>query len=286
VEPIVDTALAIERRRRAIARATPGADFLMRRVADDLVERLATVERRFSNGVALFCGTPHAAEAMLASGKLESVERVEATPPASGEIIAANPEHVPLAPESRDLIVSLLALHEANDTPGLLIQIRRALKPDGLFLAAFPGAGTLAELRESLLAAEIEVYGGASPRVMPFTDVRDAGALLQRAGFALPVADIEPLTVRYDSMLALVRDLRAMGATNTLRARSRRPLTRRFAARAAEIFAERFSDPDGRVRATFNLVWLSGWAPHETQQKPMKPGSATVSLKTVLKEGG
>jgi SAM-dependent methyltransferase len=191
--------------------------------------------------------------------------------------------HIPLEPESIDLAVSLLSLHEANDLPGALIQIRRALRPDGLFLGAIAGGGTLAELREALLAAETEIYGGASPRVAPFTDVRDAGALLQRAGFALPVADVEPLTVRYDSIFALMRDLRAMGAANALIARSRRPGSRRLFARAAEIYKERFSDPDGRVRATFSIVWMSGWAPHASQQKPLKRGSAEVSLTKVLK---
>ena len=173
--------------------------------------------------------------------------------------------------------MSLLSLQEANDLPGALIQIRRALRPDGLFLGAIAGGGTLAELRESLLAAETELYGGASPRVAPFTDVRDAGALLQRAGFALPVADVETVTVRYASMFGLLRDLRAMGASNALVARTRRP-SRRLFARAAEIYAERFADPDGRIRATFAIVWMSGWAPHASQQKPLKPGSATVSL--------
>ena len=192
------------------------------------------------------------------------------------------PDHVPLEPESLDLAVSLLSLHEANDIPGMLIQIRRALRPDGLFLGAMAGGGTLAELRESLLAAETELFGGASPRVIPFTDVRDAGALLQRAGFALPVADVETVTVRYDTMFGLMQDLRAMGATNALADRAGGPVTRRLFARAAEIYAERFSDPDGRVRATFSIVWMSGWAPDASQQKPLKPGSATVSLTDIL----
>jgi SAM-dependent methyltransferase len=178
-------------------------------------------------------------------------------------------EELPLADESIDLAVSLLSLHETNDTPGLLAQIRRALKPDGLFLAALPGQGTLAELRTALLEAETEVSGGASPRVAPFMDVRDAGALLQRAGFALPVADSETLTVRYDTMFDLMRDLRAMGATNALVARSRKPASRRLC-----------------IRATFSLVWLSGWAPHVSQQKPLKPGSARVSLAEILGKAG
>jgi hypothetical protein len=183
-----------------------------------------------------------------------------------------------------DLAVSLLALQDANDIPGMLAQIRRALKADGLFMGAMAGAGTLSELRESLLAAETELYGGASPRVIPFTDVRDAGALLQLAGFALPVADVDTVTVRYDTMFDLMADLRAMGATSALVDRSRRPATRRFFQRAAEIYAERFSDADRRIRATFSIVWLAGWAPDASQQKPLKPGSAQVSLAKILEE--
>jgi SAM-dependent methyltransferase len=179
-----------------------------------------------------------------------------------------------------------LALHLVNDLPGTLIQIRRALKPDGLLLAAIPGAGTLSELRDVLLSAEAEMTGGASPRVIPFVDVRDAGALLQRAGFALPVVDTETYTVRYDSLFSLLQDVRAMGMANPLTGRSRVPLTRSFFVRAAELYAERYSDPDGRVRATFSIIYASGWAPHESQQKPLKPGSAKMRLADVLRRPG
>lgn len=284
MQPIFDQDLMTARKLRALAEAVPGAGFLMDRASEDLAERLGAVERRFEHAAALFCVTPAARAALLATGKVDAVTRAEADAALlSGEDGLVSPsDHVPFAPESIDLAVSLLSLHEANDIPGMLIQIRRALKPDGLFLAAMAGSGTLAELRESLLAAETEISGGAGPRVMPFTDVRDAGALLQRAGFALPVADVETLTVRYESMFGLLRDLRAMGATSALIARPRKPATRRLFARAAEIYAERFSDPDGRVRATFALVWLSGWSPHASQQKPLQPGSAEVSLTTVL----
>ena len=154
--------------------------------------------------------------------------------------------------------------------------------PDGLFLGAFLGTGTLSELRDSLLTAEIEIYGGTSPRVFPFADVRDSGALLQRAGLALPVSDVDTVTVRYASMFDLIRDLRAMGSTNSLADRSRRPATRALFSFSAEIYAERYSDPDGRIRATFSIVWLSGWAPAASQQKPLRPGSAQVSLQKIL----
>ena len=206
----------------------PGAAFLLDRAVDDLGERLSTVERRFDKAAALFCLTRAARDAVLASGKAGSVAAGRGRRGLARRRSRAGRQldHVPLEPESIDLAVSLLSLHEANDIPGTLIQIRRALRPDGLFLGAMAGGGTLAELRESLLAAETELYGGASPRVAPFTDVRDAGALLQRAGFALPVADVETVTVRYDSMFGLMRDLRAMGATNALIDRSRRPGSR------------------------------------------------------------
>lgn len=284
LEQIVDSGLALARKLRALRQAVPGADFLMTRVVEDLAERLAAVERRFAKAAVLFSPTERARPVLLSSGKVDAVVRLDAHPDLlsdAGDILAA-PETVPLQPGSLDLAVSLLALHEVNDVPGLLVQIRRALKPDGLFLACLPGAGTLAELRESLLAAETEIAGGASPRVMPFADIRDAGALLQRAGFSLPVADVDPVTVRYDTMFALMRDLRAMAATSALTARSRRPATRSLFVRAAEIYAERFSDPDGRIRATFQLVWLSGWAPDESQQKPLRPGSAKQSLASAL----
>lgn len=288
MEPIFDAPLLIERRRRALAKAVPGgADFLLERAADDLADRLSAVQRSFATGAALFGVTSAPATALRASGKVGEVLRVEADASFldGGEGMVAAPGHLPLPPESIDLAVSVLSLQEENDIPGLLVQIRRALKPDGLFLGVMAGAGTLAELRDSLLAAETELAGGASPRVAPFTDVRDAGALLQRAGFALPVADVEPVTARYDTMFHLMADLRAMGVSNALLARSRRPVGRAFFARAAQIYAERFADPDGRVRATFSLLWLSGWAPHASQQQPLKPGSATVSLKDALKGG-
>lgn len=283
-EQIIDTELSTARKRRAVARALSGADFLMARAGEDLADRMATLGRRFAKAATLFCVTPEAGQVVLASGKADEVVRVEADAAFldKGKGTVAAPGHVPFEPASIDLAVSLLSLQDENDIPGMLIQIRRALRPDGLFLGAMAGAGTLAELRDSLLAAEAEISGGASPRILPFTDVRDAGALLQRAGFALPVADVESVTVRYDTMFDLIADLRAMGATNVLTGRSRKTTTRAFFARAAQIYAERFSDPDGRIRATFSFIWLSGWAPDASQQKPLRPGSAEVSLTKVL----
>jgi SAM-dependent methyltransferase len=264
------------------------ADFHMRPAAADLGERLSTVGRHFAEAAALFCQTEATADVLRASGKVDAVRRIEADAAllGSGEGTVATPETVPLPAESLDLAVSLLSLHSTNDIPGMLVQIRRVLRPDGLFLGALAGSGTLAELREALLVAETELSGGAAPRVAPFVDVRDAGGLLQRAGFALPVADTETVKVRYASMFELMRDLRAMGETSVLAARPRTPAPLRLFTRAAEIYAERHAEVDGRIPATFQIVWLSGWAPDASQQKPLKPGSATARLADVLASSG
>jgi SAM-dependent methyltransferase len=282
---ITDKKLLRTRFERAHRRARPGATFLMDSVVADLVERLAGVERRFPIAIAAGGHTAGLAEALLASGRVGRVFRLEQTRNAfDGRVpgLVADEEALPLAPGSIDLLVSALALQWSNDMPGALIQIRQALRPDGLFLAALTGGRTLGELREALVAAETELTGGASPRITPAAEVRDLGALLQRAGFALPVADRDVLTVRYGSALELLADLRAMGVTNSLVERERRPARRRLFLRAADIYAERFSDPDGRIRATFEIISLSGWAPHESQQQPARRGSATVSLADVL----
>ncbi|MFJ7355616.1 methyltransferase domain-containing protein [Phyllobacterium sp. NPDC097923] len=284
---IFDRNLLRQRRLRALRQHGMTGDFLLARAADDLEERLSAVERSFDIAVDLASHTGLAAKAIERSGKAGSIIRIEQDArflDAAFPSVVADEEILPLKPAGAGLIVSLLSLHLTNDTPGTLLQIRRALKPDGLFLGAMAGEATLSELREVLLAAESEISGGASPRVAPFADVRDVGGLLQRAGFTLPVTDIETYTVRYDSLFALMRDLRAMGMQNILFGRSRKPLTRRFFMRAAEIYAERFSDPDGRIRATFSFIWMSGWAAHESQQKPLKPGSAKASLADFLKD--
>jgi SAM-dependent methyltransferase len=196
--------------------------------------------------------------------------------------VAADEEALPFADGSLDLIVSGLSLQAVNDLPGVLVQVRRALKPDGLFLAALFGGETLTELRQSFTVAETELDGGVSPRVAPFADVREMGALLQRAGFALPVTDVDRITVRYSTPFRLLRDLRRMGAANPLAERRRVPLRRAILMRAMEVYAERFADPDGKVRASFDIVWLSGWSPHESQQQPLQPGSAKQRLADAL----
>jgi len=263
-----------------------GADFLLKRASDELAERLSLVKRSFSLALDLATPGPHGALALLKSG-VGGVVRVAPTLSSLGEGpfvgVVGDLERQPLAEGRFDLAVSLLALQFANDLPGALIELRRRLKPDGLLVAALAGGETLTELRQSLTIAESETTGGASPRVAPFVDVRTLGALAQRAGLALPVVDLDRAIARYPDMLALMRDLRAAGATNALNARSRRPLRRDILRRAGEVYGERFADADGRLRATFDTLWLAAWAPHESQPKPLRPGSARTRLADALR---
>ncbi|HCL64186.1 MAG TPA: SAM-dependent methyltransferase [Rhizobium sp.] len=285
MDKLFDLDLATENRKRAFARRSGQSDFLLEIVARELAERLSLIERKFERAVELHGASGITAKECLATGRIGHLDRVETDAmfaPSDEPLIEAPLETVPLEEQSANLILSPLALHITNDTPGVLIQIRRALKPDGLLLAAIPGAGTLSELRDVLLSTEIEMTGGASPRVIPFADIRDIGGLMQRAGFTLPVIDAQTYTVRYDSIFELMRDIKAMGMANPLADRSRKPLTRAFFLRAAERYAERYSDPDGRIRATFSFIYISGWSPHESQQKPLKPGSAKVRLADAL----
>jgi SAM-dependent methyltransferase len=283
---IFDRALIHRRQRRAAALGP--ATFLLDRVADDLAERLQAVLRQFD--VAVDLGTPGKAVRAALVG-LRSIGTIVATSAIPNlaicanqmeRLVAADEEALPFRDASLDLVVSALALQFVNDLPGALVQIRRALKPDGLFLAARIGGETLTELRQAFAAAESDIEGGVSPHVAPFADLRDLGALLQRAGFALPVTDTDRLVARYDTVFRLMHDLRCMGATNALLDRRRTPLRRATLLRMAEIYAQRFADADGRVRATFEIVWLSGWAPHPRQQQPLKPGSASTRLADAL----
>jgi len=262
------------KRRLDRARKLGPATFLLDRVAEDFADRLQAVTRNFADVADIW--TPGG---LLRGGMAErfrSVTRVD---------VASDSETLPLQPESLDLAISALALQFVNDLPGVLAQIRRALRPDGLLLAAMIGGDSLNELRQSFAAAEAECEGGVSPRVAPFADLRDVGSLLQRAGLALPVTDVDRIVVRYDSAFALMADLRRMGATNILLERRRAPTRRATMLRMAEVYAERFADRDGRIRATFDVIWLSGWAPHESQPKPLKPGSATASLEEAVRRG-
>jgi len=281
---VFDRLVARARRRRALALGP--VTFLIERVAEDLSERLSAVLRRFALAVDL--GTPtDAVRRVLAGhqaiGTIIAVDAVASVIAAeAGLKVVADEEALPFADGALDLVVSALALQAVNDLPGVLVQIRRALKPDGLLLACLLGGDTLTELRQSFAVAEAEIEGGVSPRVAPFPDLRDMGALLQRAGFALPVVDVDRVTVRYASPLALMHDLRRMGAGNALMARRRSPLRRATLLRMLEIYANDFADADGKVRATFEIIWLSGWSPHDSQQQPLRPGSARARLAEAL----
>lgn len=257
------------RARRARAQALGPATFLIERVAGEMAARLSAVLRAFE--LAADIGTPNAAMRRALSGKVGRIIEV-----------ALDVEAMPFSEASLDLAVSGLALQFVNDLPGVLVQIRRALKPDGLFMAALIGGETLTELRTAFAEAEAEIEGGASPRVAPFADLRDLGGLLQRAGFALPVTDVERLTVRYASPLELMHDLRRMGATNALTERRRQPLRRTTLRRMMEIYADRYAGADGRIPATFEIVWMSGWAPDPSQPPPLRPGSAKMRLADAL----
>jgi len=262
---------ALLRARMERARRGGPATFLLDRVREDFEDRMQAVTRNFADVADIW--TPGELLRKPLAGRFQSIVRVDFDPS----------EVLQLQPESLDLIVSALAFQFVNDLPGVLAQIRRALKPDGLLLAAMIGGDTLTELRQSFAAAEAECEGGVSPHVAPFADLRDIGALLQRAGLALPVTDVDRVVVRYDSAFALMADLRRMGATNILIERRRTPTRRATMLRMAQIYADRFADPDGRIRATFDVIWLSGWAPHESQQQPLKPGSAKASLEAAVK---
>ncbi len=263
---LFDRVLLRARQRRALQGGP--ASFLLDRVSEDMADRLRAVIRDFADAADIW--TPGEGLKDLARDRFRSFTHVDLTDPSN--------EVLPLAPESLDLALSALAFQFVNDLPGVLSQIRRALRPDGLLLAVMVGGDTLTELRQSFAAAEAECEAGISPRVAPFADLRDIGALLQRAGFALPVTDLDSVVVRYDNAFTLMQDLRRMGATNILLERRKVPSRRETMLRMAEVYRERFADSDGRIRATFDLIWLSGWAPHPDQPRPLKPGSATASL--------
>lgn len=264
---------ALLRARMDRARRAGPVTFLLDRVVEDMADRLQAVTRGFADAAEI--GSPGELLPRPIADRFASITRVDLD----------ESETLPLPPESLDLALSALALQFVNDLPGVLTQIRRALRPDGLLLAAMVGGETLTELRQSFAAAEAECEGGVSPRVAPFADLRDVGSLLQRAGFALPVTDVDSLVVRYDNAFALMADLRAMGATNVMVERRRTPTRIATMLRMSEIYASRFSDPDGRIRATFDIIWLSGWAPHDSQPKPLRPGSAKASLEAAVKRG-
>jgi SAM-dependent methyltransferase len=275
---LFDTALARSRR----ARAEPGrAAFLAESVAEEVAERVGLVLRDFPITLVHGFGQRQTAEKLASTGRFSTLITSASHADPSCQVVF-DAESLPFGPQSLDCIISLLTLQSVNDLPGALIQIRRALKPDGFFLASLFGGATLSELRSAWLEAENEWRGGVTPRVAPFADLRDMGSLLQRAGFALPVLDSDRTTVRYSNALSLMHEVKALGFSNPLSDRSRRPVTPALLAKAAAAYAEHYSDPDGKVRATIEVLWLTGWAPHESQQQPLKPGSAKARLADAL----
>lgn len=268
-------------------------DFLLREVGERLLDRLGDITRDFPLALDLGCHHGMIAD-LLAAGAaggttVGTLVQADLSLPLArlaaekgGPTLVADEEALPLAPGSLDLVVSLLSLHWVNDLPGALLQIGQALKPDGLFLAAMIGGNSLAALRSALMEAEVEIEGGASPRVSPFADLRDMGGLLQRAGFALPVSDVDSITVSYPSALALMKELRGMGESNASKERRRSTMRRETLMRAAALYQERFGDGDGRIPAVFDIIYLTGWRPHGSQQKALRPGSAKTRLAAAL----
>ncbi len=270
-------------RRRFLTRAAPARPpFFAQALAGEIESRLNLILREFRT--TLLCG-PAAGEVRARLSKLQCLGRILAAAPVPEPDIdlILDEEALPLAPESLDCIISLFTLSSINDVAGSLAQFRSALKPDGLFLGVLFAGRTLLELRDVWLTAEAEMTGGASLRVAPFADLSDLGALMQRAGFALPAVDLDTTTVRYKDALSLMREIKALGLQHALLQRARRPLTTALLARAAALYDERYQDADGRVRATVETAWIIGWAPHASQQQPLRPGSAKARLADALR---
>ncbi|WP_417487500.1 methyltransferase domain-containing protein [Maricaulis sp.] len=278
----------LRRRRDRIAGILPEHNFLAQRAFDDMGDRIASIMRDFDRAAILGGGPDLATDATteLLAGKVGWWCRSDLSPSVAATLdrpaLALDEEQLPFASESLDLVLAPWGLHWSNDLPGALVQINHALKPDGFFACALPGGSTLTELRQCLMAAESELTGGAAARVSPLAGTFDMAALLQRAGFAMPVADVDRITVRYDNIFALMAELRGMGETSVLADRPRNPATRALFIRAGQIYAERFAGPDGRIRATFEIIHAAGWAPHPDQPKPKRPGSATHRLADAL----
>lgn len=277
---VFDRALLRRRRGRAAA-GLADHDFLFREIAARLRERLGEIQRPFSSALEMGSRLPVIED----SDDIDRLVRShfgDVPPGGEPHSLMADEEALPFAPGSFDLVVSNLALHWVNDLPGCLIQVNRALRPDGLFLGAMLGGETLRELRAALMQGEMEVEDGVSPRVSPFADIRDIGTLLQRAGFALPTVDADEITVSYRDMFQLMQDLRGMGETNVALARRKTPLRREVLMAAARYYSENFTGEDGRITATFQVLNIAAWAPHPDQPQPLKPGSATGRLADAL----
>ncbi len=277
----------VRRRRDRAAEKLADHDFLFREIAERLVDRLNDIGRKFDRALDLGCHSGALAHALTGSDKVGWLVQSDLSPamvthaPARARL-ASDEEALPFRSNLFDMVISGLSLHWVNDLPGTLLQIQRSLTPDGLFLATLFGGETLGELRAALTDAELEVSGGASPRVSPFVDVRDAGMLLQRAGFSLPVVDAETITVSYADPLALLHDVRGMGEANALVSRHKAPLRRAVLQRMFELYGERHATGDGRITASFQTVTLTGWKPDASQPKPLRPGSAAQRLADAL----
>jgi SAM-dependent methyltransferase len=285
---VFDRRLVRLRRARFAARFAE-AGFLVQEVVERLVDRLVDIRRAFPRVLVL--GAPHRLVETALAGRfglreLVAADSAPAMLGAPGLRVVADPEALPFAADRFDLVLSSMMLHWVNDLPGTLIQLRSCLAPDGLLMLAMPGGETLTELRQCLTRAELEVEGGVSPRVSPFADVRDAGSLLQRAGFALPVVDADRITVSYADPLRLMRELGRMGEANALLQRRPGPLRRETLLRACEVYGELFAEETGRIPATFDILFLTGWKPHPDQQQPAPRGSAQVRLADALRVPG
>lgn len=287
---LFNRALLVRRRDRA-AQLFQEFAFLKARVSRDLLDRLDDTTRTFRSGLELGGHDGGMTRLLQGQNKVAAMRVTDASPGMVAQATAhgliaevADEEALAYAPASFDLVVSALSLHWVNDLPGALVQVRRVLEPDGLFIGALFGAGTLSELRTCLVEAESEIMGGLAPRLSPLPALSDMAALMQRAGFALPVVDRDRVTVRYDTMFGLLADLKGMGERAAFAPGMGQPLPRRVLMRAAELYAQNFRDPDGRLRATFEIIYLSGWSPAPNQPKPLKPGSAKASLADAVRK--
>jgi NADH dehydrogenase [ubiquinone] 1 alpha subcomplex assembly factor 5 len=274
--------MAVRRQRKRAAAGFADHDFLFREVAERLVDRLTDIRRNFGIAIDLGARGSHLNQLLADNSSIETIIEMGFSPGADEPNFVGDEEALPIAPACADLILSNLVLHWTNDVPGALIQCRQSLKPDGLFMAAILGGETLTELRQVMMEAETEISGGVSPRVSPFAELSDTAALLQRAGFNLPVADSDTITVTYADIFSLMRDLRGMGESNAVLARPRNFSKRQLFFRAAERYTELFGDSDGRIPASFQILYLTGWAPDASQPKPLRPGSAAASLAEAL----
>jgi SAM-dependent methyltransferase len=294
---LFDRKLVRMRRDRA-ARNFASFDFLHARTIAETCDRLTEIKRDFTSVLDCSAANGLFAQTLMQNAEYEEIaKKIEllvqsdssvkmarrAGKVGEGSALVSDEEFVPFADASFDLAVSFLALHFTNDLPGALLQIKRALKPDGIFIASLFGGDTLTELKQVLMEAQIAVEGGASPLIVPFADIRDIGALLQRAGFALPVTDLDRVTVNYTTMFDLLKDLRGMGQTNVLIERRKKPLRKEVLFKAAELYHQKFAGPDGRIPATFDIIYATGWSPHGSQQKPLQPGTGKVPFAEAMK---